>query len=295
MKKILATVVVILFVSLAFAPSLFADVETISEQQELVELTVEFYGLDKLESHGITLTRENADKIDDLFEEVKNDLNTVTSNSERISIFNDCIIELDKFGLLGENSIEDVKRITTNLYKEQIDGILKDADINYNCLIVGRTTNTNFFYPNSFFDLLANSIGKLVKPFLDLIKNEKLKLFIGLLIAILIELYYQNFLNPIQFGSSITYGQYDQPLDEPARITYADGWVWTLGKNGIIEFDGGHGKLGIIGKGFWGNVDDYYVGARNFCGIRLLGSFLIDGKRYAGSKYIGFASEVSIG
>jgi len=299
MKKILSIGVVLLFIGVGFAPSLFADVETISEHQEFVELTVEFYGLDETDSYQVTVTREDSYKLDSMFDEVRNELNNASSNSERVSIFNDCIVELDKLGLLAGNSVEEVQRITTGLYQEEDTNNLEDAEINNNCLIVGRTTNTSFFYPDSFLDLLFNSIGKLVKPFLDLIKNEKLKIFIGISIGILIELYYQNFLNPIQFGSTITYGKLSEFYDAPNKNTYADGWVWTFGKNGVVEFDGGRGKLGAIIRtiGFFPYTDYvfYYIGAKNFRGIRLVGSFTIDGDFYFGNKYIGFASEVSIG
>lgn len=295
MKKILSIGVILLFIGVGFAPSLFADVETISEHQELIEFTVEFYGLDKLESHVIALTRENADRIDDLFEEVKNNLNNATTNFERITILNEFIGELDNFDLLGDISIEDVKKITTDLYKEQIDGILEDADINYNCLIVGRTTNTCFFYSRPVLENIFFNFDKYIKPFTNLIKNRYLRYSIELSLMLILTLLLLAEFKTVHSDSTICYGEYYQLVDEPARITYADGWVWTIGKNGIVEFDGGQGKLGTIGIGFLGNIDDFYIGARNFCGIRLLGSFLIDGKRFPGSKYIGFASEVSIG
>ncbi len=295
MKKILATVVVTLFVSLAFAPSLYADVETIYEQNELVELAVEFYGLDKYNSHEVTVTREDADKLDVLFDEVRNELNNATSNLERISIFNDCIVELDKFGLLGENGVDDVERITTDLYKEQIDGISENAEKNYNCLIVGRTTNTMFFISDLITEFLLYFSLEILPSFLELLNNEIVRYILGSTISFLILLYYTNIISFMQFGSSITYGGYYQPVDERAVITYADGWVWTLDKNGIVEFDGGQGKLGTIHRGFLEFVADYYIGARNFFGIRLIGRREIDGKYYAEDKYIGFASEVSIG
>ena len=298
-KKTLAFGIVLLFIGVAFAPSLYADLETISEQNKLVELTIEFYGLDKTDSHKVTVTREDADKLDLLFVEVRNELNNATTNSERISIFNDCIVELDKLGLLGENSIGEVQTITMGLYKEQIDCNLEDADINYNCLIIGRTTNTYFFYSKPVLENIILNLDKYIDPFINLIKNKYLRSFIALsIVTILVLLYFAEF-KMMHSDSTITYGRYYQPYDERAQITYADGWIWTLGKNGIVEFDGGQGKLGAIGGviGIFPEIGFlyYYIGAKNFIGIRLIGIKKIDGKNHAEDKYIGFASEVSIG
>jgi hypothetical protein len=96
-------------------------------------------------------------------------------------------------------------------------------------------------------------------------------------------------------SSTITYGYFYDPYIYNLKVS--SGWVWTLGKNGIVKFDGGKGKLGIY------DVDEsdpfpkslkLYIGAKNFKGIRLA-IFKYKKGLHREDKYIGFASEVSIG
>ena len=147
MKKLLTLGIVLLFIGVAFAPSLFADVGTISKQQELVEYIVEFYGLENQDNLKGVLTKDKADRLNSLFNELESDLNNATSEFETITILNSCIDELNTLGFIVDNDVEEFHRIIKGLNKEQMINSSDDKDINYDCLIIGRTTNTRFLYP----------------------------------------------------------------------------------------------------------------------------------------------------
>jgi hypothetical protein len=63
MKKTLAFGIVLLFIGVAFAPSLHADVETPSEQEEYSEVTIELYGIKNFKNTTFSLNKEEYEKL----------------------------------------------------------------------------------------------------------------------------------------------------------------------------------------------------------------------------------------
>lgn len=177
---------------------------------------------------------------------------------------------------------------------------LTSSDTNYNCFIIGRTTQTNFFLSDETETVLSEFIEKVIWPLLESINSDKIIIqIIEWLIAITFLMRYFNNIGIMQFNSTIMYGRSEQSTNEPEENFYSKGWVWTSGENGIVKFDGGRGKLGVKEKNFGVYPDNmvitYYIGVKNFTGIRTFSPMIIDGKLYGATNYIGTASEVSIG
>jgi len=77
-KKGLAVAVILLFIGVAFAPSINASVV----KDELVEFDVEFSRLGK--KHTVSMTQQDADEVEVLFDDMQNRLSTVKSDDETI-------------------------------------------------------------------------------------------------------------------------------------------------------------------------------------------------------------------
>ena len=98
-KQVLAVVVIFLFLSVTTAPSLQADTQPILEG-EMVEFTTEIYGLPGKEPQTVQLTQREAEAVDKLFEDIRTQLENVETREEAVEIFNEAIVELDRYGLL---------------------------------------------------------------------------------------------------------------------------------------------------------------------------------------------------
>ena len=113
MKKYLAVAVILLFIGLAFAPSINANVG----KETLVEFTTEICGLNS-GKQKVKLTREKAEEVEGLFYSIKKQLNAIESMNEAEDIFKEAVIELDKYGLLGGLSVKQVLRLINREYQK---------------------------------------------------------------------------------------------------------------------------------------------------------------------------------
>ena len=146
-RKGLAVAVILLFIGVAFAPSINASVV----DDELVEFDVEFSGLGK--KHRVQLTQEEADDVENIFEELKQKMKTVKSSEGTAELFNEAVVELDKYGLLGSFSVKQVQRLIVGgkLRQELIDRLDKryndifNDDAAYLCFVAGTLTNVCYF------------------------------------------------------------------------------------------------------------------------------------------------------
>ncbi len=149
-KKGLAVAVILLFIGVAFAPSINANTHN---DDNLVEFDVEFCGLGK--KHTVQLTQQEADEVELLFDDIQQQLENVESREESEEIFNDAIVELDKYGLLGGLNVRFAQKLVTDKYQNskgkqllekyysKNQGIPNDNS-NQLCLIAGKTSNTFF-------------------------------------------------------------------------------------------------------------------------------------------------------
>jgi len=159
MKKLISAIVILLFIGLAFAPSINANVG----KEELVEFTTEVCGLNG-GKQTVKLTQQQADEVKELFDSINMRLNATKSKGEAEEIFKDAVVQLDKYGLLGGLSVKQAQKLVIGGYQNPrvIDFIdkLKQSSIgslvqiteHHSCLvggyvIFGRVIFTLFSVP----------------------------------------------------------------------------------------------------------------------------------------------------
>ncbi len=182
-------------------------------------------------------------------------MNTTDSREETKKIFNDAVVELDKYELLGSFNIDDVRKILR----------ISNNDKN-SYLIYGKSTNTsNLERIGVFFYELSNrrSLGN-----------------------ILWRLYREIIWVPIHFGSWILFGTviYDRYiLDEKIP---AEGHITIISFEGKEEYSGSfYGHLDFIYDFSFYDPDVsifYCIGVKGFKGINL------------GNHYFGIAKDVYV-
>jgi len=159
MKKYLAVAVILLFIGLAVAPSINANIS----KEALVEFTTEVCGLDG-RKQTVKLTQKEIEELIQLFGSIEERLNNSDSMDEAVEIFDEAILELDRFGVLpNDMSVKDVQRVVTGRFKNPItmkvfegiqDRLRQTFDVKGNrfCLISGVIEGWTLF----FFNLLTN-------------------------------------------------------------------------------------------------------------------------------------------
>lgn len=207
------------------------------------------------------------DRLDMIFDDIYAKIDNVISQEECNLIFKEAVLELDRFGLLGNADLKEViKLVTSN------DGSSYSVS--------GKTSHTTF-------------LGKLGVIFYELSEGVFYNRFIlGILSEVLWYLFY--FMKDFGFfsfhiSSWVTFGTHSSDWEggnddwEPS-----EGWVKIVEPSGEVnsEYDGKfYGHLGSIGD-FGMDVNkiyDYLVGVKGFKGI------------FIGDYYMGSAKVVGIG
>lgn len=226
LRKGLVVIVILLFIGVAFTPSINANVN----KDELVELEVELCGLNK--KNIVKLTQEQADEVDFIFDEIRIKLDGIESREGAEEIFKDVIVELDKYSLLGELSIKQAQNLVTDKYKDKTgfellkklhsknQGLRYDND-NQLCLIAGQTSNT-----------LINSIFEKI---FFLRVEEYPEGTINIWFALYLIAYFIGLNSPYVIGADVCF------------LPNAEGWVFSIGSSDIKEWNGL--LKGLIPKG----------------------------------------------
>ncbi len=287
-KKGLVLAVILLFIGVAFAPSINANIGKASLDNELVEFTTEVCGLYG-RKQTVKLTQEEAEEVEALFESIRERLNATETREEAVEIFNKAIVDLDKYGLLGGLSVEQTQKIfkVYNAVQRHIDTSVSSENENAFCMIAGRITDSLIFGP----------VTRLLPRLLEIIfyiydYNEFL---FAILFLIWFYLYFaldSAFMSgypffPLRVGSTITVGHYWEFWLEGGTIP-SDGWIWTIGLKGIKiwigEFIGG---LDILDMSFV-RIYLLFEGVRGFFGIQ------IQNLETDKTSFLGFARKVNI-
>ena len=260
-QKGLAIAVISLFIGVAIAPSINANV---SKESELVEFTTEVCGLDG-GKQSVKLTQQEAEEVEDLFDSIRARLNATESREEAEEIFKEAVVELDKYSLLGGLSIKQVQRLISfyNLIqKYNTIGEMSDNE-NAFCLISGEVTGASFIGPI---------------PRLAIYVNENVEYRPSMFLLLGLCLFFLNkagfpILFPLRLGSSIIIGYFnnfwmdggDNPQWGPHPTK---GWIWTYGVNGQIKWDGE--LLGCLKYIPLILFIDLLVGINGFFGLRII-------------------------
>ena len=279
-RKGLAVAVILLFIGVAFAIPINANVSKASVDSELVEFTTEVCGL-KGGKQAVQLTKEEAEEVDRLFENVQQRLNESTSRKEAEEIFKEAIVELDKYELLGGLSVKqaqrlvrgkcwipEVQKIIDRIYNRFL-GRFNNYD-NSNCLIFGRVTNADYF--NYWLGLYS----------INNAKEHGYEWIPGWMRHRLLRLC------PFKLATFISIGSYSKAWEAFPIYYPSVGHIWTNGSEGEKQWDGSlRGKLFEFREDYT-NVyyDVYYVGVEYFMGL----NFILNGQ----TRFLGFAREVKI-
>ena len=300
MKKTLVFGIVLLFIGVAFAPSLYADVENLSEQQELIEFEVEFYGLDAHNEHNVFLTSNEAKRLDDIFDEIDIYLKNINSNDEIENIYQWAISELYKLGLFKDYNYNEIQRLISTIFQiysltnlenkiHSQDNLNDDYKENWICLIIGMSNDAFFHYGKEFLFETIYDIANLIGENTD---SWAIKIFI-FAVVFSIYVYYQ--LYGLEKNGKITFGEHGMHYNEHGWPVYTkhpgSGDIWTFGLNGTVEWSGDlWGQLGVVK---YVDEPDYrvyqHIGVEGFTGFKI--SNPITFKRH----FLGFAEHVAIG
>ena len=278
MKKLLAIGVIVLFLGLAIAPSINANVSKASIDSELVEITTELCGLNG-GKHTVSLSKEDADEVEKLIDDVKRRLDNVETREETVEVFNEAVVELDKYGLLGGLSVKQAQKLVTggyqNLLVKRFVGNIFRRNMgifnNIFCLISGSTTKTCFI---SFISPIV--------LFLCELNPDSVNLIILLMILVFFnDTFSYSVFRPLKIGAYIGLGfnSFEGRLHSPAK-----GWLHTVGLFGIQNMEGD----------FYGHIFDF-ISIASFVCIGVIGFTGI--KLYKGSEcfYLGSALGVRVG
>ncbi|UCD14202.1 MAG: hypothetical protein JSW60_01970, partial [Thermoplasmatales archaeon] len=229
-KKGLTVGVIFLFIGVAFASSINAN---IFEESDLVEFTAEACG-NPGAKHTVKLTKQQAEEVKTLFNSIRKRLIESDSRKETVEIFKEAVVDLDKFGLLGGLSVKQAQKLVTGSYQnmrttkfleKMYNNFQTSIEKNENwfCLIAGRTTNTFFEGRMSWF----------FWSFILWILENQIK-FVPFFIIVVFLIFFalgtlQDIKSPIARGTRLGLGA-TYILDNLSAN--ATGWVHTIGLNG---------------------------------------------------------------
>jgi hypothetical protein len=287
MKKLLVIGVIGLFLGLVCAPSINANV---SRDDELVEITTEICGLGG-GKQTVQLTQKEAEEVDRLLESVRLELNKSTSREEAVEIFNDAIVELNKYGLLCGLSVKQTQKIF-NVYNavqwhSDIGGLSENE--NAFCMIAGRITRSFIIGPITYSLLSLLSLDSHIWNISDdsilfaILFLSRMAYIFALDTALMNGYPF----SPLRLSSSIIVGTYWEYMLEGGLFP-SDGWIWTIGSNGIKIWNGE-----FIGK--LDNVDVSLVAASYlFRGVKGFFGIQIHNLKKDKTSFLGFARRVNI-
>lgn len=234
-KKIIigSIIAVVILILVSFS----SVVGKVSLDNEFVELEVEFSGLGKKQT--VKLTQQEANEVEQLFDDIQDML----SNGDANEIFKDVVVELDKYGLLGGLSIKQVQKLVTSPYQrfqnnkflqKIVDADKLDDNENSFCSIFGSITNVCFYRIRLFLILHLNKI------------------------------------NPLQLFSSVSIGSDSCSFEGPSYYYPSDGYIWTYGTNGNIQWDGLlKGDIDSVLINIVYSYYRYFRGIKGFSGIQI--------------------------
>lgn len=308
MKKLIVVGVILLFIGLAVAPSINANVS----KEALVEFTTEVCGFNG-GKQIVKLTQEEAEEVEALFDSIREKLNATESREEAEEIFKEAVVELDKYGLLGGLSIKQAQRLVTGknnylkvlvyLKKKDID-FVNDHQSNFLCLIVGASDDTHFegriqkYCPRHLHIL---DILEAIEEWAEYRRYDRIEEFLErtyskyfyflLYRCSIVEIFY--LINPISLSYRIGLGAKGYFPGEHYSSP-AHGWITSFGVKGKqIWKSPMWGQLTLKPFPVFDHCLDTYPGVQDFTGIKL--SFYNENEWNVKAFFIGFALKIKIG
>jgi hypothetical protein len=320
MKKILAAGIIILFISVAVAPSINQSVVKASQDDDLVEVTTQACGIQGYGNTTVKLTREQYQNLEQYLVEFRERLNQTSTREEAVPIFKVAVVELNKYGLLPKGmSVNRAYRLLTNQNNQRFklfNTLELDPDANYLCLVSGLTTETMSFGPinNLAQRSLNNLLGflydnesfviRLINLFENIsvwLKDSNHILFLWLIRLLLmpVELFatfviiwivfggYVTSLLPFGLLSLLTFGCSTWEGYKSMKYYPSSGWIFSIGINGVKKFESNELQGIVREETIQTLYSIFYPGALGFTGLKL--------SLYQHTFFLGSAFKVKIG
>ena len=150
MKKLVAIGIIFLFIGVAVAPSINSTV--VKSSDDLITVTSQACGIQGFGNTTVKLTKQQYQDFERYLVDFRAKLNQTTTREEAIIIFEDAVVELNKYGLLPKRmNVEVAQRLVTLENRMQnVPRIVKKSpqiSINYDCLF------TAVFYDSGEYNI----------------------------------------------------------------------------------------------------------------------------------------------
>jgi hypothetical protein len=279
-SKTVVVSVIFLFIALAVAPGINVNVVNASSDNDLVEFTTEACGIPGLKPQTVKLTKQQASDVEELFDEIKNNLDNATTKEETVAIFDHAVVDLDEYGLLGGLSVEEAQRLVKrsyqnpqamNLYNTMYGNCKIFNGSNFLCLIAGETKVTRFYsvVETGCSVLCYFLFGMYIVAHIFVDDPVVFYNIISRLQAISNLYHTVNSVRIIGTGGIAFGSSHYSELPPPYRYNPAVGWITTQGVIGKKSWNGSFygGILGLVT--FDSSSYSYYIGATGFLGIKV--------------------------
>jgi len=127
-KKTLVFLVTLLFFGVATAPFITADINNTNQllnkihnlSKEMIDVEITIYGIDESKKYTVTIPKNDAIAIEELFDEINKDITNAENKEEIIQLYNDAALSLKNYGVLpSDTSVEEIQQTITGSNSHQ--------------------------------------------------------------------------------------------------------------------------------------------------------------------------------
>ncbi len=312
LSQIISLIIVVVFIGSGIHPALGVDTKSSfnsstlgsdieSVNDELVEISVSFYKSNEMEKHKVMLTLDQVNKLDNIINDIKNDLENSKNIEDTISIFDQAIISFHNLGLLPNHiSINEIQKLIKNNYDnvcsyEKKSGLNENLDndsiTNENCYISGELDTTFIFSPAIIglhnMMLKVWEVGEMISEIFPWLINEQIIMMWVMVFSLVIyKLMNAQLKRRLAIGSEICVGITDFSDTSPVP---SFGWISTDGLYGKKNISGYlYGYISELTLFIITTIIRFYSGVVGFNGLKI--------ERETNETYfIGCARKVHIG
>ena len=164
LSKTLVVGIIVLFLAVSFAPSINANIGRFLVKSKLVETSVRIHNSRGITPFTLRLTEKESDEIGRIFDNLKVRLDTAVTGEEIDEIYDDAVESLHELGMFPRMTIKEAKQLINCKSVKSQSGYL-EGDENFNCRVIGWTTNTVMFdLGRLLWDIILEEIIRFLFP-----------------------------------------------------------------------------------------------------------------------------------